>query len=155
MGILLLIFWLVLTGNLHPFNLLEGVFLAALVTFLSHVLLSGLWEELRLGIRGIWRFWVCLARLTVDIFKANTDVGERVLDPKLPISPAVVKFKTSLKGVLPKVMLAGFITLRPGTLAVDFEGDIIHVHCLADSFAKELMEREAEKAVLWIFEEER
>ncbi len=98
---------------------------------------------------------ICLAHSLVDVFKANTDVGERILDPKLPISPALVKLQTSLKSTLPKVLLASFITLRPGTLAVDFEDDIIYVHCLADSFARELMEGQIEKSIAWIFEEEK
>ncbi len=151
--IFLWVFWVILTADLRPLNLLFGLVVASFITYLSSGLLKGYIETFTMSLRRIWRFFLCLLRLIFQIVKANTDVGERVLDPKLPISPAIVKFKSNLPGVLPKVILAAFITLRPGTLAVDFEGDTIYVHCLADEFARELMERELEGVVSWIFKE--
>lgn len=65
--------------------------------------------------------WLCL--------KANFDVAYRVLHPKLPIKPGIVKVKTSLKSPIARVTLANSITLTPGTLSVDITDDgYLYIH---------------------------
>jgi len=146
-------FWVILTGSFNLINLLLGLLVSIFTSYFSFILLKKHFSSININFRIFWRFCICAIKIIKDIFQANTDVGERVMDPKMPISPAVIKFKSNLSGFLPKVILASFITLRPGTLAVDFEGDIIYVHCIADEFAKELMERKLENSINWIFEE--
>ena len=61
--------------------------------------------------------------------KANIDVAYRVLHPKMPISPGIVKIKTNLKRESSITMLANSITLTPGTLTVDLTDDgYLYVH---------------------------
>ena len=59
---------------------------------------------------------------------ANFDVARRVLSPKIPLNPGIVKIKTGLKGDFGKLTLANSITLTPGTLSIDVEGDSLYVH---------------------------
>jgi len=59
---------------------------------------------------------------------ANLDVARRVLSPKIPLNPGIVKVKTDLKGDLGKLTLANSITLTPGTLSIDVVDDYIYVH---------------------------
>ncbi|MDD3477721.1 MAG: Na+/H+ antiporter subunit E [Candidatus Izemoplasmatales bacterium] len=59
---------------------------------------------------------------------ANFDVARRVLTPKIPLNPGIVKVKTNLKGDFGKLTLANSITLTPGTLSIDVEDDYIYVH---------------------------
>ncbi|MBN2540001.1 MAG: Na+/H+ antiporter subunit E [Bacilli bacterium] len=61
---------------------------------------------------------------------ANIDVARRVLSPKIPLNPGIVKVKTELKGDLGKLTLANSITLTPGTLSIDVEDDYIFVHAI-------------------------
>ncbi len=65
-----------------------------------------------------------------------------VLNPKLPISPKLVKFKTNLKRPIAKLALANSITLTPGTVTVDVEGDEFEVHALMESSLSALNEKE-------------
>jgi multicomponent Na+:H+ antiporter subunit E len=51
-----------------------------------------------------------------------------VLSPSLPIRPGVVEVKTELKSSLGRLILANSITLTPGTLTVDLQGDSILIH---------------------------
>ncbi len=155
LALLLFVFWVALSESFNFLNLFLGFFAALFVSYCSWFLLKEHFLDININFRIFWRFCICTGQIIKDIFRANTDVGERVMDPRLPISPAVVKFKSSLSGVFPKVILAAFITLKPGTLAVDFEDDVIYVHCIADEFAKELMERKLENLVKWIFEEDK
>ena len=60
--------------------------------------------------------------------KANFDVAARVLNPKLPLNPGFVKVKTNLEGNASKLFLANSITLTPGTLTMEVEGDSLYIH---------------------------
>jgi multicomponent Na+:H+ antiporter subunit E len=60
--------------------------------------------------------------------KANIDVAYRVLHPKLPISPGIVKIKTNLKRESSIVMLANSITLTPGTMTIDVIDGYMYIH---------------------------
>jgi len=59
---------------------------------------------------------------------ANLDIARRVLSPKIPLNPGIVKIKTGLPGDFGKLTLANSITLTPGTLSIDVEDDYIYVH---------------------------
>jgi len=59
---------------------------------------------------------------------SNLDVARRVISPKLPINPGIVKFKTRLKSDYAKMVLANSITLTPGTLTVDMVDDTFYIH---------------------------
>ena len=124
-----------------------------LVLFASYVLLAGYAvQELMLGALVSAALTVILSnyvnytidykfpvRLLVFIFAyvplfiwqlllANLDVARRVLSPKIPLNPGFVKIKTNLEGDFAKLTLANSITLTPGTLSVDVNGDDIYVH---------------------------
>ncbi|MHB1484968.1 MAG: Na+/H+ antiporter subunit E [Saccharofermentanales bacterium] len=69
--------------------------------------------------------------IPVFIYKlilSNLDMAYRVLSPKLPINPGIVKISTDLKDDFAKLILANSITLTPGTLTLDIEEDGILVH---------------------------
>jgi len=59
---------------------------------------------------------------------SNIDVAYRVLSPRMPINPRIVKVPTNLKGDVAKLILANSITLTPGTLSLDVEDDGVLVH---------------------------
>lgn len=63
-----------------------------------------------------------------DLVKSNIDVALRVLKPSLPINPGIVKTRTVLKSKMARMILTNSITLTPGTLTVDIEGDILYIH---------------------------
>lgn len=88
--------------------------------------------------------------LIIEIVKANASVIARVLGPKSRIDPAVVKVRTTARTDLGRALFANSITLTPGTVTVDVEGDELKVHALvrenasAESF--EPMDRRAARA---------
>jgi multicomponent Na+:H+ antiporter subunit E len=60
---------------------------------------------------------------------ANLDVVYRVIHPKMPIKPGIVKVKTRLRSDSARAALANSITLTPGTLSVDITDDgYLYVH---------------------------
>ena len=52
----------------------------------------------------------------------------RVIHPKMPVKPGIVKVKSSLKTDIGKVFLANSITMTPGTITVDIIDDYFYVH---------------------------
>lgn len=121
------LFWLLLTASLDPQELLAGLLVSAVVTFMAASRLAIL-----AGIRWSPALPLALARFLgvflVALLKANLDMARRVLSPSLPIRPALVEVKTGLESDLGKLMLANSITLTPGTLTVDVVDDRLLVH---------------------------
>ncbi len=65
------------------------------------------------------------------IILANFDVLYRIVHPKRPINPGIVKVKTVLKSAAGRTALANSITLTPGTLTVDMkENGVMYIHCI-------------------------
>ena len=69
-----------------------------------------------------WLMW--------EIIKSNIQVAGIILSPSLRISPRVFYVKASQETVLGKVIYANSITLTPGTVTIDVNGDEFEVHAL-------------------------
>jgi multicomponent Na+:H+ antiporter subunit E len=111
-------------------HLIIGIFVAGLVAALTGDLFITRPHYLRHPLR-YWYFIVYYLPVFVwECIKANFDVAYRVLHPRLPINPGIVKVKTSLKSDIALTFLANSITLTPGTLSVDIDQDngILYVH---------------------------
>ena len=140
-------------------HLLVGVFVAWFVAFMT----GDLFIRRPYVLKRPQRYWYFLVdylpKFLWECFKANLDVAYRVLHPKLPINPGIVKVKTILKSDTALTFLANSITLTPGTLSVDIDRDngILYVHWIdvkakdVESATKIIVER-FEKILLRIFD---
>ncbi len=111
-------------------HLVVGIFIAGFVAYLTGDLFITRPHLLKHPLR-YWYFFVYYLPLFFwECLKANLDVAYRVLHPKTPINPGIVKVKTSLKTDTALTFLANSITLTPGTLTVDIDKDngILYVH---------------------------
>ena len=86
--------------------------------------------------------WLLLA-----ILRSNVDVALRILNPRLPVSPTLIRARATQKTALGKVIYANSITLTPGTVSVDVENDLVLVHALSRESAGELAEGEMDRRV--------
>ncbi|MDJ0893359.1 MAG: Na+/H+ antiporter subunit E [Gammaproteobacteria bacterium] len=89
-------------------------------------------------------YWLWLAG---EVIKANLDVARRILSPSLPISPNVVLVKASQRTDLGRVTYGNSITLTPGTITIDLEGDTLEVHALTRKAAEVLQQGEMDRRV--------
>ena len=64
------------------------------------------------------------------VLRANVDVMWRVLHPDVPVRPGIVKVTTTLRSDMAKTFLANCISLTPGTLTLDIDGQDLYVHWL-------------------------
>lgn len=61
---------------------------------------------------------------------AGVDVARRAVDPRLPIAPGVLSYRTALPAGAPRACFAAVVSLLPGTLSVGLVADRLEVHAL-------------------------
>ncbi len=149
--LVMLTFWVLLSGMFDGFHLSLGVVSCLLVAHFSHDLLfsappGGAWLKHLVGFLLYlpWLFW--------EILVANLQVTYIVLHPRMKelIDPQLVRFTTTLKRPMSKVTLAQSITLTPGTITVSIHDDEFTVYALTQSAAESLpgqMERRVAAAM--------
>jgi multicomponent Na+:H+ antiporter subunit E len=94
-----------------------------------------------------WRVLTYWPWLVKEIAKSAWDVACIIVDPRLPISPRLVRAKTTQKTAVGVVTYANSITLTPGTISVDVrEGEIL-VHALTRESAAGVLEGEMDRRV--------
>ncbi len=159
---ILFIFWVCLSGRFQVRYLLIGVGAAALVTFLTNDLLyssygSKKYPELGAGyvLKSTGRWIAYLPWLVLAIIKANIQVASIILNPKLPIDPVMLKFKTNLKKKASLVTLANSITITPGTITVDQKGATFIVHAIVKGAAGDLESGLMQNKAAAIFDDDR
>lgn len=76
--------------------------------------------------------------LLCEIFKANVTVIKMILDKNFEPKPQLVRFDSGLLELRHRVVLADSITLTPGTITCQLEGDRYLVHCLDESLVSGL-----------------
>ncbi|PIU25262.1 MAG: cation:proton antiporter [Candidatus Infernicultor aquiphilus] len=111
-------------------HLIVGGFVSAFVTFMIGDLFITRPHVLKHPLRYWYFFAYYLPIFLWECFKANLDVAYRVLHPRLPINPGIVKVKVELKTDTALTFLANSITLTPGTMSVDIdkENGILYIH---------------------------
>jgi len=132
--ILLSAFWVVLSGIYDLFHLSLGALSIILVVLLnSRVISLNFYSQERSSPSfRIHRLFVYIPWLIWQIFLSSVQVAVIILSPKMPINPSIIRFKVKLPNMTSKVILGNSISLTPGTLTIDIEGDEFLVHALTD-----------------------
>jgi multicomponent Na+:H+ antiporter subunit E len=140
------IVWIALSGFFKPLLLGLGVLSCVLVWVISHRMDIVDREEHRLNLHPVRlaKYWVWLGG---QVVKSNIDVARRIIDPKLPIQPSLIKVPTTQRMELGQVVFANSITLTPGTVSINLRGHEIEVHALAHDAARELLTGEMDRRV--------
>ena len=122
--------WLLWSGHLEPFILILGG-LSVLLTLWVSLRMGVIDEEgvpLQLGIRQFARF---LPWLMWEIIKSNVEVTKIILSPRMKLRRNLIEVSADQKSQIGKVIFANSITLTPGTVSVNLQGDRILVHALS------------------------
>ncbi len=125
----LLLFWIMLNGTLAIDSLIVGIFVSLSITLLF---CSGLsfFTEFRATPKAFAAGLFYYAYFFKELVKSNFKLAAIILSPSLPIKPGIVKVRTRLKSKMGRLMLANSITLTPGTLTVELDGEWLYVHCV-------------------------
>jgi len=137
LAIALYLYWLVLSGMPDPFLLAVGAGGALGVAALAHRMevadREGQPFHLAPAALGYWPW------LGKEIFKSALEVSRIVLDPRLPVSPTLVRLRPQQKTTVGLVTHANSITLTPGTLSVEVEAEQFTVHAFTRDGAEALL----------------
>jgi multicomponent Na+:H+ antiporter subunit E len=151
--ILLLLFWICMSGLFDGWHFGLGIISCALVAYLSNDLLFT--DKKTTGKGGeCVRLITYIPWLLYQIYLANIYVAKLALHPRMHelIHPHIVKFRTSLKKDMSVFTFANSITLTPGTITVLVENDFFYVHSI-DIGSAESLPGDMEKRAGHIFGE--
>jgi len=126
------VLWLMLTFMADPQLVLAGVVIASIAAYLfSELFIEGSGKESLNPKRWMWMVFYVLI-LAKECILASLDVAWRVLHPKMPIKPCIIRIPTPLESDWEITLLSNSITLTPGTLVIDFNEDenCLYVHWL-------------------------
>lgn len=141
-------FWLLLSGHYDVTHLLFGGVSVGLVLWLNRHT-DPYFNRLRQV-----RWWPAATYpffLFGNIIIANLQVAYLILHPKMPIDPVILRFPTLLSSGAAKVVLGNSITLTPGTITIDIQGQDFEVHALAQGLAESLMIAREQNRIAQIF----
>lgn len=118
--------WMIVGGTTRDELVTGGI--AALILSLAFSKRLEVLADLKISFKSI----CCLGRFILvflwELFRSAIDVARRVLSPRLPINPGIVKVRCSLKSPIGRIALANAITLTPGTMTVETIGDYYYIH---------------------------
>lgn len=138
-------FWLLMSGIYTPFLVGAGLGCAAAVAVLAHRMevadREGHPIHLVPAALGYWPW------LALQIVKSALKVARIVLDPKLPLSPVMVRFRPLQQSTVGLVTHANSITLTPGTITVEARHGEFLVHALTRETAAGLAGGEMDQRV--------
>lgn len=123
----LFVVWLGLTNTLQPQELVAGLLISAAIAWLA------LPARPADPAARPWRLLGLLAYVPIflkNLVLSNLDVAVRVLNPRLPINPGIVRVRTDLTAPHQRLLLANSITLTPGTVTLEMDGPNLYIHWL-------------------------
>ena len=145
LALALFAFWVLLSGMFTPFLLAAGAASAIAIALLSRRMEIADREGLPLHLSlAVLTYWPWLVK---EILKSGWQVARIVVDPRLPVSPVLVRFKPSQHSALGLVTHANSITLTPGTVTVEAEHGEFLVHALTQQGADGLAGSEMDRRV--------
>lgn len=148
-GALFFGFWLLLVPSAQPVDLTVGVLTAALATLASLRLLPPAAGRVRLA-----SLLAYLPHFLWQSVAASIDVARRALDPRLPLNPGFVRYRTAFPPGAERDAFASITSLLPGSVAADEDAETILYHCLdtAQPLAAQLAAEERVLAKVFVAE---
>ena len=145
LGIVLYAFWLLLSGYFTPFLLAAGAGSAICVAVLARrmKIVDREGHPIQM-ITSVVLYWPWLIK---EIAKSAWDVSRIILDPRLPISPTLIRFRPTQRTAAGLTTHANSITLTPGTITVEATRDEFLVHALTRAGAEGVVDSEMDRRI--------
>jgi multicomponent Na+:H+ antiporter subunit E len=144
-GSALFLFWLLLSGSTEPFLVGAGAASAGAVVWVGHrmAVIDREGHPIHLGASAL-TYWPWLVK---EIVKSAWGVSKIIVNPRLPVSPRMVRVTTSQHTIVGVVTYANSITLTPGTISMEVADGSIVVHALTEEGATSLAEGAMDRRV--------
>ncbi|WFO75553.1 Na+/H+ antiporter subunit E [Desulfurococcaceae archaeon MEX13E-LK6-19] len=148
---LVFIVYIVFTGSVSIYDIVTGLAVAIVVGLLTANIVVENPRKLAQPARLFWLLAYAIYYFFVAEVKAHLDVIYRILHPKVPVNPGIVRIPYNVKTDYAITTIANSITNTPGTVVVDIDPEkkIYYVHWIN---VKSLDPQEARKHVSETFE---
>lgn len=146
-AVIAFVIYLLLVSSLALEEILFGIGVA-----IVSAILVARYLPIRIGALNPVRILRAIAYVPYFLWKmveANVKLALIVINPALPVHPSIVKGTSRLASGEGKLFLTSSITLTPGTLTVDVDGEEVYVHCVT---AGKSEEEQPEEEILEPFE---
>ena len=156
--IMMMIFWLLLSGRLELKFILYGVASSLICSWLCLPLLTVRGRSgqeyfafdipvLQMVGYGFWILW--------QLILSNVSLASAVMRPELGIDPRVIRFQVNMDNPIALTVLANSITLTPGTVTVNVTDDaIFEIHALTDDAASGIIAGDMQTRVARLFKQD-
>lgn len=139
------VFWVVMSGYFTPFLLGAGVACSVAVALFARRLDVVDPESHPANAMALMlRYWPWLVW---EIVKSAWDVSRLIVNPKLPISPTIVRVRPTQSSDLGRVLYANSITLTPGTVTIVAGENEFVVHAITQAGAESLAAGDMDRRV--------
>lgn len=118
--------WMIVGGTTRD-ELITGGITAVILSLAFSRRLEVL-ADLNISFRSLYSLVKFILVFMRELFRSAIDVAKRVLSPRLPINPGIVKVRCTLKSPIGRLALANAITLTPGTMTVETIGEYYYIH---------------------------
>ena len=144
--LILFAFWLLLSGHYTAFLMTAGALCALGVVLFARRMdvVDHEGHPVHLASRALLVYWPWLLK---EIAVSAMQVSAIILHPRLPISPTMVRVRSTQKTDVGRTTFANSITLTPGTISVEVSEDEILVHTLTRDGADSLADGEMDRRV--------
>lgn len=142
-------YWLVLSGHYDLWFTASGFLLS--VAVLAFCWIKGITDAEGFPIGLVPRGFIYWPWLLWQIVKSGLRVTRLILDPRLPISPTLVRVDALERTAVGLTTYGNSITLTPGTLTLEASerGHTLWVHALERSGAEAFADDEMNRRVAW------
>lgn len=148
-------FWLIMSGRYDAFYISLGVLSVVMVMAVNYGLRSYRFyadeadvllniNYLKLPVYLLWLVW--------QIVVSGIDVALIILRRSLPISTFIVRFRVDMPGAHARMILGNSITLTPGTLTIDIQGNEFTVHALTPRSVSRVVDGDMPRKVARLFD---
>ena len=116
--------YIVASASLTLMDVVVGLIAASVVSVLvSEILVKSPAKKLLELKRWLWYILYTIHYFTLIEYRAHSDVIKRILHPKMPINPGIVRVPYHVVTDYATVLIANSITNTPGTVVVDIDQD--------------------------------
>lgn len=155
--IFLMAFWYIMSGFFDLTHTIMGVLSVGIVMAINYKFETYPFYEGETDVIKDLRFFYApyyFGWLLIQIVISGIEVAKILLSPSLPIETSVIRFKVNYPNPYCKLILGNSITLTPGTLTVDIEGDQFTVHAISPVSFEGIASDKMPRKVLKLFTKE-
>ncbi|MEM0500768.1 MAG: Na+/H+ antiporter subunit E [Ignisphaera sp.] len=150
-SLLAFIVYMVFTGSITPYDIVTGVVVSvAIGIVVANIVISNPYKPFNPK-RWVWLIAYTLYYFFIAEVNAHIDVIRRILSPRMPINPGIVKIPVKVTCDYAITAVANSITNTPGTVVVEIDeaGKYFYVHWID---VKRVDEEGAYKEISYTFE---